>query len=124
MFHAFIYDQFNRESKVFEMVDKIVDTFKDNIAQHIKDYEVSQYLASQYEEPAQIIAYEYAYEIVEAISEGQFLEQNGQSMLRKVKAEKMSEILKDKLFSQKEINFEGEEKLASSSRCSDNCAIF
>ena len=105
------------------MADQIVDGMKDIVSQSIKDYKVSEYLASQYEEPAQIIAYEYAYEIVEAVSGGQFLEQDGQNMLRKAKGQKMFGILRDKFLNENETNDE-EEIIPENYRCSNYCAIF
>ena len=105
------------------MADQIVDGMKDIVSQSIKDYKVGEYLASQYEEPAQIIAYEYAYEIVEAVSGGQFLEQDGQNMLRKAKGQKMFGILRDKFLNENETNDE-EEIIPENYRCSNYCAIF
>ena len=101
-----------------------MNKLRDYITSDIKDYMVSDYLASEYEEPAQILAYEDAYQIVEAISNGEFLEEDEQIMLREDKSKKMLEMLKQKLLKGKKIYFEREEDQVASTICSRQCVLF
>ena len=101
-----------------------MNEFKDFIKSDIQYYMVNDYLSSQYSEPAQIIAYEDAYQITEAISSGNFLGKDGQIMSRKAKSDKMLNMLKANLFNKKKENFEGKTTHKKSSCCTDKCVLF
>ena len=101
-----------------------MNQFKDFIKSDIQYYMVNDYLSSQYSEPAQIIAYEDAYQITEAISSGKFLGKDGQIMSRKAKSDKMLNMLKANLFNKKKENFEGKTNHKKSSCCTDKCVLF
>ena len=101
-----------------------MNDLKDYIKSDIQDYMVSDYLYSKYSDPAQIIAYEDAYQIVEAISKGEFIEENEQAMLRKDKREKMFTMLKEKLSKKHKIIFEANETNVNDRTCPKLCVLF
>ena len=101
-----------------------MNELKDYIASDIEDYMVSDYLASEYDEPAQILAYEDAYQIVEAISNGDFLQGDDHIMLRSDKSKKMLEMLEQKLLKGNKIHLDTQENQVEGKICFRRCAIF
>ena len=66
---------------------------KDQIYTKFDIYEVTEYLGEKYKKAAQIIAYEDAWNIVEALENGDFIGEDHKAMLRKEKIDLMMEIL-------------------------------
>ena len=113
-----------RDPEVYHWIKKAMNQFKDYIESDISIYMVKDYMHCQYSEPAQIIAYEDSYQIVEAISSGAFLGDNEQTMLRKDKREKMLDMLKQTLSTKKKINLEADEADVDSRSCLKSCILF
>ena len=115
----------SRSSEIFKFVKSQVAKLKNYITTDIKAYVVKDYVANKYKEPAQMLAYEDAYQIVDAISNGDFLECNGQIMLRNDKRNKMLEMLKQRLFIEADkSNLDRDEIITERALCADKCVLF
>ena len=94
------------------------------ITTDIKAYDASVHVATKYKEPPKMLAYEDAYQIVDAISNGDFLESNKQIMLRNDKRDKMLEMLKQKLFEADKANNDTDQDLTERALCHGGCVLF
>ena len=106
-----------------------MNELKNYIKSDLNEHTASEYLYDLYKEPAQIIAYNDAYQIVEAISKGKFSGENEQPMLRKDKSEKMTKKLTEMLTKElpnqnKKIHFGANEVDFNNRTCLQSCIIF
>lgn len=94
------------------------------ITTDIKAYDASVHVATKYKEPPKMLAYEDAYQIVEAISNGDFLQGDDHIMLRSDKSKKMLEMLEQKLLKGNKIHLDTQENQVEGKICFRRCTIF
>ena len=101
-----------------------MDRLKEHVSTKFEDYEVSEYLAEQYTEAAQVVAYEDSWNIVEAIANGEFIDEDEKALLRNEKIELMMEILNNPVDRNKQSEMVMEQMKVRMTRCPLICNIF
>ena len=84
---------FYRNYVAFNWVVGYLHRVKDQISTKFEVYEVTEYLGEKYKEAAQIVAYEDAWNIVEALANGDFIGEDHKALLRLEKIDLMMDIL-------------------------------